>query len=84
VSLLGAAPETRPWKPDNQTKTMSAVEVVLGTIIKFIAAMCVFKYLVSPMFGFDLPLSSNFAITAIFATNSIVISYFVRRLFNGL
>ena len=66
----------------SQTKAMSAVEISLGTVIKFVGAMLVWQFLVAPLFGFDITLANNFALTGLMTINSMVHGYLVRRYFN--
>jgi len=65
-----------------QSFGMSVLEVVTATAVKFVAAMSVWQWVVSPIFKFDVPVESNFYITCIFATTGIVISTIWRRIFN--
>ncbi len=66
-----------------QTKTMSAIETVVSTTIKFIWAMILWQMVVGPMFGYDITLSANFLLTGIFTINSVIVGYLVRRYFNN-
>ena len=63
-----------------QTRTMSMVEVVTGSLIAFLVSMWA-NYLVLPLFGFNVKLSESLAITFLFTIISLVRSYLVRRLF---
>ena len=66
----------------NQTKIGSLIEAIINTIIgfsiNFVANMFVF-----PLFGFQLSLSSNFALGCIYTVISVVRSYCIRRWFNA-
>lgn len=57
----------------------SCINVVIGYGISFTA-----NALVLPLFGFNISISQNLAIGAIFTVISIVRSYIIRRYFNKL
>ena len=67
----------------NQTRLFSAIEsaanVAVGYGVALLSQLAIF-----PMFGIDIPLSSNLAIGAWFTAISLVRSYVIRRWFNGL
>lgn len=60
-----------------QSRFMSLVEVITGSVIAF----AVSNWAVLPLFGFRVRLDQSFAITAIFTVISIARSYLVRRFF---
>lgn len=66
-----------------QSRVMSMVEsaanVAVGLGVAFAAQLLVF-----PWFGIFVPLSTNFAISAVFTVVSLVRSYALRRLFERL
>lgn len=68
----------------SQNKTWSVIEIITGTGIKFIAAMFIWQFVVAPLYGYAVTLSQNVGMTLIFAVNSIIIGYLLRRLFNYL
>ncbi len=67
----------------SQTRTWSVIEVVSGTCIKFMAAMALWPLVMTPFFGLEITLSTNFLVTCIFAANSMIMSYLIRRFFNA-
>lgn len=67
----------------SQSKFMSAVESMANVAVGFGVAI-VSQLLVFPMFGINVPFSSNLAIGAWFTAISLVRSYVLRRWFNGL
>jgi hypothetical protein len=64
----------------SQSRVMSLVEVVTGSVIAFVVAIWA-NYAVLPLFGFEVKVGQSIAITAIFTIISIVRSYVVRRFF---
>ena len=64
----------------NQSRKMSAVEAVASTVAGF-AINVTLQTLVFPLFGVDLPLSSNLLIGAIFTGSSLARGYVLRRVF---
>lgn len=56
----------------------SAVNIVIGYFVALISQLLVF-----PMFGIDVPLSTNLWIGAWFTVISLVRSYVIRRWFNA-
>ena len=66
-----------------QTKRQSFVEAVVNVIIGYGVAI-LSQVLVFPLFGIDVPLSTNFAIGAWFTAISLARSYIIRRWFNGM
>lgn len=66
-----------------QSRLTSLVETVLSTVIGLAVALAT-QIVVFPLFGWDPPLSTNIAITAIFTLVSIVRQFVVRRLFEAL
>lgn len=66
-----------------QTRTMSMIETIVSTAIKFLWAMTLWQLIVGPMFGYVITLHDNFLLTGIFTINSMVVGYVVRRYFNN-
>ena len=66
-----------------QSKRQSFVEAVVNVIIGYGVAI-LSQVLVFPLFGIDVPLSTNFAIGAWFTAISLARSYIIRRWFNGM
>lgn len=65
-----------------QTRIQSFVESCINVAIGYGVALTS-QMLVFPIFGINIPLSSNLAIGAIFTVISIARSYAVRRIFNN-
>lgn len=63
-----------------QSRVMSLVEVVTGSVIAFAVAIWA-NYAVMPLFGFQVNVKQSVAMTALFTIISIIRSYLVRRLF---
>lgn len=66
-----------------QSRFMSLVEVILGTLIGLTVATAA-NYWVLPQFGFTPSLGESLEIAIIFTVISVLRGYFVRRLFNLL
>lgn len=66
-----------------QSKMQSLVESIVNVIIGYGVAI-LSQVLVFPLFGIDVPLSTNFAIGAWFTAISLARSYVIRRWFNGM
>ncbi len=66
-----------------QTRTQSAIEAVANVFVGYLVALAS-QLLIFPMFGIQVPISSNLAIGAWFTVISLVRSYVLRRWFNGL
>ena len=66
-----------------QTRIQSLLEAFANVAIGYLVAVGA-QLLVFPLFGINVPLSSNLLIGAFFTAVSIVRSYVVRRLFNKL
>jgi hypothetical protein len=66
-----------------QTKTQSFIEAWANVLVGYVVAL-ISQLLVFPMFGIEIPFSSNLAIGAWFTVISLVRSYVLRRWFNGL
>lgn len=66
-----------------QTRIQSFIESCINVAIGYGVALAS-QMLVFPIFGINIPLSSNLAIGAIFTVISIARSYAVRRIFNKL
>jgi hypothetical protein len=64
----------------SQSRVMSLVEVVTGSVIAFVVAIWA-NYAVLPLFGFQVKLDQSIAITLIFTIISIARSYLIRRFF---
>lgn len=56
----------------------SAANIVIGFCVALISQLLVF-----PLFGIDIPFSSNLGISAWFTAISLVRSYVIRRWFNA-
>jgi len=66
-----------------QTKTVSLIEVCLGTIIGLGVAVLT-QIVAFPWFGLAATIEQNLQIAAIFTVVSIARGYLVRRFFNWL
>ncbi|PZX03198.1 DUF7220 family protein [Celeribacter halophilus] len=66
-----------------QSRLMSLVEAVANVAIGFSVAMLT-QIIVFPWFGIDADFGTHLGISACFTAVSIVRSYLVRRVFNGL
>lgn len=66
-----------------QSRTGSAVEAVANVVVGFGVALAA-QLLIFPHFGFNPSLDQNLAIGAAFTVVSLVRSYLLRRIFNGL
>lgn len=64
-----------------QSKTQSIMESVTNTAIGYCIAL-LSQLAIFPMFGINIPFSSNLAITAWFTVISLIRGYVVRRWFN--
>ncbi len=64
-----------------QSRWHSFLESVTSTAIGFFVSMLILE-LVNRLWGLDLNLSDNVAITSIFTAASVLRSYLVRRFFN--
>jgi hypothetical protein len=67
----------------SQSRFHSALESVVNVLIGYGVAVAS-QLFVFPMFGIDIPLSSNLQIGAWFTAISLVRSFAVRRLFNRI
>jgi len=65
-----------------QTKLESLLESLINIAIGYFVAL-VSQLLIFPMFGIDVPLSTNLWIGAWFTAISLVRSYVIRRWFNN-
>ena len=66
-----------------QSRWMSLVESVTNIVVGFGLAVLT-QVLVFPMFGLSVSLSENLGIGAVFTVVSLVRSFVLRRIFNGL
>ena len=67
-----------------QTKTESFLEEATKTAIKFMFAIAITEWIVWPLVDIGwIKVGESFFMTVIFTISSIIISYFLRRYFNG-
>lgn len=66
-----------------QTRFQSLIESFANILVGYGVAI-LSQIMVFPMFGINIPLSSNLAIGLWFTLISLVRSYVIRRWFNGL
>lgn len=67
----------------SQTRLGSLVEVVVYAGIGYVAALMT-QILVFPLFDIHVPVSTNATLGLIFLTQSLILRYIMRRLFNRL
>ena len=65
-----------------QTRLQSLIEALLNVLVGY-GINFVANLLILPLFGFNVTLTQNLAIGAIFTAISIVRSYLIRRYFNA-
>jgi len=65
-----------------QSKKGSLLEAILNIGSGFILSMITWQVVANPMFGYDVSLLDNVALTSIFTSISLVRSYVWRRIFN--
>ena len=65
-----------------QRKATSLLEVCLNVGSGFVISLCVWEFIVEPLFGIEKNLLDNIGITAIFTVVSIARGYVFRRVFN--
>ena len=65
-----------------QTKSGSLLEVSVTTLVGYLVSVAVGQLWVYPLFGYDLAITDNMGLTAIFVGVSMIIKYGFRRLFN--
>ena len=66
----------------SQTRTMSLVEIGVGTLVKYLWATFLWHYVVGPVFNLPVNYGDSFLITFIFMVNGMVIAWLFRRWFN--
>ena len=66
-----------------QSRWMSLVESVTNIVVGYCLAVLT-QVLVFPLFGLSVSLSENLGIGAVFTVVSLVRSFVLRRIFNGL
>lgn len=64
----------------NQTKLESLIETLLNIASGFIVSLVVW-WVIAPLYGIPVNISSNLQITGIFTITSIIRSYYWRRFF---
>lgn len=67
-----------------QSRTRSLVEQLLNIGSGFLVSLCVWEFIVKPVWEIDTSFSENLTITCLFTVVSIARSYAWRRLFNRL
>lgn len=67
----------------SQSRRHSFLEVVTSTLFGYVIAVCA-QLVIFPLYGVDIPISSNLEIGVIFTVVSIVRSYIFRRVFNRI
>jgi hypothetical protein len=68
----------------SQSKGGSLLEVSVTTLVGYLVSVIIGQLWLYPAFGYDLSLSDNFGLTAVFVGVSMVIKFGFRRLFNHL
>lgn len=66
-----------------QSKLESFIESLLNVVIGYVVAI-LSQLIIFPLFGINIPLSSNLLIGVLFTAISLIRSYIIRRFFNGL
>jgi len=66
----------------SQPKSQSLLEVCCNTASAFVISVCVWTFVISPIYGIKKDFTENIGIVGIFTVISIVRSYCWRRLFN--
>jgi hypothetical protein len=66
-----------------QTRLESFIESALNVLSGFFIALLVWKFVVVPVWGFEVNLGDNLAITGLFTAVSVARGYVWRRIFNG-
>ncbi|TXM68312.1 hypothetical protein [Methylobacterium sp. WL120] len=66
-----------------QSRWMSLMEAVANNVIAFVISVAA-NQLVLPLFGLTVSLAQSIGITVFFTVISIIRSYVVRRIFDGL
>jgi hypothetical protein len=64
-----------------QTRLGSAVESCLNVASGFVLSMVMWQWVVAPLYGYEVTLSTNLGITTIFTGVSLIRGYLWRRLF---
>jgi hypothetical protein len=67
----------------SQSRLMSFVEAITNVLVGYLVALAT-QLLVFPLFGVRLSLSDNMMIGLVFTVVSIIRSYALRRVFNGI
>lgn len=65
-----------------QSRRLSLIEVVSNVVTGFFVSMAVWQLIAAPLFGYEVTIADNFALTSIFTAVSIARGYLFRRLFN--
>lgn len=65
-----------------QTHLHSLIEQVLSVGSGFVVALFVWLFLIVPVYGIEVTMLDNLAITAIFTVVSVIRGYIWRRVFN--
>ena len=66
-----------------QSRLQSALESLANTVLGYAIALGA-QLLIFPLFGIEIPLTSNLLIGVLFTLVSLVRSYVLRRLFNWI
>ena len=67
----------------DQTRLVSAIETALNVLSGFFISLSVWIFVVAPLFGLPVGVTSSLAITSIFTVTSLIRSYVIRRFFNN-
>ena len=67
-----------------QTRVMSAVEIGVGTLVKYLWATFLWHFVVGPLFDLPTTIDDSAWITFIFMVNGMVIAWLFRRGFSKL
>lgn len=67
----------------SQTKRHSLLEAIANIVIGYFVAVAS-QIIIFPMFGINIPFGDNFIMGILFTVVSLIRSYTLRRLFNGI
>ena len=67
-----------------QLKRHSLIETIASTVVGFFVTMCVYEFVINPVWNLTTTFTENLGITAVFTFVSIARGYLLRRFFNWL
>ena len=66
-----------------QSKTMSLIESIINVLVGYSISVLA-QIIIFPVFGINISIESNLKIGLFFTAVSIIRSYILRRIFNGI